>query len=159
MHIPSDNEFQQIVKNTPLIAIDLLLENPDSKILLGWRTNSPAKNFWFAPGGRIRKDEDFNNAFERIARAETGQAFSLKNADFWGIYQHLYPSDNFADDPSYGTHYITIAYKIKLEEKITSLPKDQHSDYWWATVSDILADPQVHENTKNYFNGFPSFSE
>lgn len=158
MNSLSHDEFRSIVKDTPLVSIDLIIENPEGDVLLGWRNNSPAKGFWFVPGGRIQKDEDFREAFKRITKAETGLEFLLEEAFFFGVYQHIYPNDNFTDDPSFGTHYVVIAYRIKLEEKITSLPKEQHSDYWWAAIDDILDDPNVHENTKNYFNGFQPLS-
>lgn len=150
--------FRHIVKDTPLISIDLIIENPEGEILLGWRNNSPAKGFWFVPGGRIQKDEDFKEAFKRIAKAETGLEFILEESFFLGVYQHIYPHDNFAGDISFGTHYVVIAFRIKLNEKITGLPKEQHSDYWWAAIDNLLADPKVHVNTKNYFNGFPPLS-
>jgi len=152
------DELKQIVKNTPLIAIDLIMENPEGEILLGWRNNSPAKGFWFVPGGRVLKNEDFSEAFKRIAKTETGLEFMLENAFFLGVYQHIYPNDNFADDPSFGTHYVVIAYRIKLREKILNLPKEQHSDYWWAAIDAILEDPNIHESTKNYFNDLLPFS-
>lgn len=153
------HEFKQIVRNTPLISIDLIIENPEGKILLGMRNNSPAKGFWFVPGGRICKDEDFMEAFKRIARNETGIGFQLKDASFHGIYQHIHLHDNVAEDPSFNTHYLVIAYRIKLEKTIQNLPKEQHSDYGWFSIDEILKNSEIHQNTKNYFNGHPSFSE
>ena len=43
-------EFLETIKNTPLVAIDLIIENDSGEILLGKRNNNPAKNFWFVPG-------------------------------------------------------------------------------------------------------------
>ena len=155
----SREDFIQIIRNTPLISIDIIVEDPEGEILLGWRNNSPAKGYWFVPGGRILKGEHFEDAFKRIVKAETGMDFSLSDTVFLGIYEHVYPDENFAGDPSFGTHYIVIAYRLKLTESPGDLPKDQHTDYWWATLDDLLEDPNVHENTRNYFNGTPSFAE
>jgi colanic acid biosynthesis protein WcaH len=155
----STEEFIEVVKNAPLISIDLIIENPEGGILLGWRNNLPAKGYWFVPGGRIRKDERFEEAFRRIAYDETGLKVNVEETDFLGIYQHIYPGENFSGDPSFGTHYIVIAYRIKLNSSPETLPKDQHADYWWASVDEILDNPNVHINTQNYFNGYPSFSE
>lgn len=155
----SKEEFIAVVKNTPLISIDFIVENNDGEILLGWRNNLPAKGYWFVPGGRIQKDEKFRDAFQRILNTETGLEHKLEDATFLGIFEHLYPNENFAAEPGFGTHYVVIAYRIKIDKKLDKLPHDQHQEYWWATLDDILEDPNVHDNTRNYFNGHPSFTE
>lgn len=154
----SVEDFKNCVRNVPLISIDLVIENPSGEVLLGWRNNMPAKGFWFVPGGRIFKDEHFADAFRRIVRTETGISLEFDEAAFLGIYEHLYPGENFAGDPSFGTHYLVIAYRIKLKETFLNLPKEQHADYWWATIDELLEDENVHPNTRNYFNSYPSFT-
>ena len=154
----SPEAFKEVVRNTPLVSIDLVIENKEGEILLGWRNNLPAKGFWFVPGGRIQKGEHFEDAFKRIVKAETGIEYQLEDTIFLGIYEHIYPDENFAGEEGYGTHYIVIAYRIKLDT-IAELPKEQHTEYWWAQLDDLLDDANVHENTKNYFNGCPSFTE
>lgn len=155
----SKEDFAAIVKNTPLVSIDLIIENEKGEILLGWRNNLPARGFWFVPGGRIRKDENFKDAFKRIVKTETDLEYGIEDTTFLGLYEHLYPNENFAGDKGFGTHYIVIAYRIKIDEELKALPHDQHQDYWWASLDDILEDPNVHDNTRNYFNGHPSFTE
>ena len=49
----SNDDFRQIIKNTPMIAIAMLPENPESKVLLRCRANSSARGLWFALGGRL----------------------------------------------------------------------------------------------------------
>ena len=158
MALLSSEEFKFVVKTTPLISVDLIVENSTGEILLGWRNNLPAKGYWFVPGGRIQKNEAFTDAFRRITSAETGMELGLSDAAFLGIYEHLYPHENFSGDPSFGTHYIVIAYRIKLDQPIDHLPKEQHADYWWASIDEILENPNVHINTQNYFNGHPSLT-
>lgn len=155
----SKKDFTLIVKNTPLVSIDLIIENAEGKVLLGYRSNQPAKGYWFVPGGRIRKDELFAAAFSRIFQAETGQTTEIEKAEFLGVYEHLYPGDNFAGEADVSTHYIVIAYRIVPGGSLKNLPEEQHSAYRWASPSEILEDPEVHMNTKNYFNGHPSFSD
>ena len=155
----SKSDFIQIVKSSPLISIDLIIQNEKEEVLLGWRTNLPAQHFWFVPGGRIRKDEKFRDAFSRIVKTETGMDKGLEEAEFHGIYEHIYPGENFAGEANFGTHYIVIAYRIRLESTLSELPKEQHTKYWWAPVDELLAAQDVHTNTKNYFNGYPPFSD
>src|SRR3954466_13792753 len=53
----SDAQFADVVRLAPLVSIDLVIRDPDGDVLVGLRTNAPAKGFWFVPGGRIRKNE------------------------------------------------------------------------------------------------------
>ena len=71
------DEFAQVVRNTPLVAIDLIIRDPDQCVLVGLRTNEPAKGKWFVPGGAVRKDERLADAFVRIVKAETGIEASI----------------------------------------------------------------------------------
>lgn len=155
----SKEDFIAIVKNTPLVSIDLIIENSEGEILLGWRNNLPAKDYWFVPGGRIQKDENFRDAFRRILKSETGMERELEDTTFLGLYEHIYPGENFACEEGFGTHYVVIAYRIKMDKKLESPPRDQHDEYWWASIDDILEDNNVHKNTRNYFNGHPGFTE
>ncbi|MDO6739225.1 GDP-mannose mannosyl hydrolase [Wenyingzhuangia sp. 2_MG-2023] len=149
--------YTEVVKNTPLISIDLIIEDTMGNILLGYRLNNPAKHTWFVPGGIIRKNEAFVEAFQRIAIAELGFSINLTEATYVGLYEHLY-STNFADTDDFGTHYIVNAFHIKIKQKNTALPKAQHSEYWWASKEELVAHKDVHTNTKNYFNGHAPFS-
>jgi colanic acid biosynthesis protein WcaH len=150
--IPTDI-FMQIVRNTPLISIDFLMHNENNEILLGWRNNQPAKDFWFVPGGRIYKNETIRDAFSRIMTAETGLTLDMEQAVFRGIYEHFHPDQNFMNEPGFGTHYIVLAFEIQMARELTSLPLNQHSDYKWESISELLDDALVHPYTKNYFNG------
>jgi len=47
--------FTTVIDSTPLVSIDLVIENTDGKILLGYRNNRPAKGYWFVPGEEFRK--------------------------------------------------------------------------------------------------------
>ena len=49
--------FAHIVAHAPLVAIDLLVQDTQQRLLLGWRNHPPARGYWFVPGGRIRKNE------------------------------------------------------------------------------------------------------
>ena len=82
--------FKTIVKHTPLISIDLVIRKDKGEALLGQRLNRPAKNYWFVPGGRIFKDESFEDAFKRITFEELGVQTSLGEAIFLGVYEHFY---------------------------------------------------------------------
>ncbi|MBN2638839.1 MAG: GDP-mannose mannosyl hydrolase [Bacteroidales bacterium] len=138
------------MKQTPLVALDLIIENNEGDFLLGWRTKKPAQDQWFVPGGRIRKDERMAEAFQRIAKEELGLKVMMEDAEFLGVYEHLY-EDNVFDDPDFGTHYIVLGYRIQINSELKHLPKQQHQKYQWFSKFELLNHPRVHENTKTYF--------
>ncbi len=152
-----NSTFVTIVKNTPLISIDLLIFNREEKLLLGWRVNAPAKNCWFVPGGRIAKDERVSQAFKRICHAELGKEIDINMAAFQGVYEHIYPVENFTGSNDFGTHYIVLGFRLEFDDDFSALPLMQHERYRWSTLPEVLEDVTVHQNVKNYFNGYMLF--
>ncbi|HEC5276931.1 TPA: GDP-mannose mannosyl hydrolase [Enterobacter cloacae] len=141
--------FQTIVKNAPLISIDLIVKNNNGKVLLGQRLNRPAQDYWFVPGGRIFKDELLDEAFKRIGTEELGLNICRKSATFLGIYEHFY-IDNFSEY-DFSTHYIVHGYEITIDIELLDLPSEQHGRFQWFRIDDLLNDSTVHQFTKNYF--------
>ncbi|WP_019615902.1 GDP-mannose mannosyl hydrolase [Psychromonas ossibalaenae] len=139
--------FKTVIASTPLVSIDLIVKNKDGKVLLGKRTNRPAKGYWFVPGGRVLKDESLDLAFNRLIKIELG--LSGVKAGFKGVYQHFY-EDNFSED-NFTTHYVVLAYEIIFNGELSSLPDEQHSGYSWFSESGLLEDSDVHTHTKWYF--------
>ena len=64
--------FETVVASTPLISIDLLVQNEHGEYLLGLRNNRPAQGYWFVPGGRVLKNETLDGAFKRLTFEELG---------------------------------------------------------------------------------------
>jgi len=143
-------DFEQVIRHTPLIAIDLLARSPEGKILLGRRKNEPAKGALFTVGGRIGKNESRAMAFKRISRDELGIERTIDQARFCGVYEHFYDTNVFGK-PGLSTHYLTLAYELFLVLPHEALPRDQHGDYVWLTEAELLANPEVHENAKAFF--------
>jgi len=143
------DEFIRVVKNTPLVALDLVIRSGDNELLMGMRVNEPAAGWWFTPGGRIRKDESIENAFLRITKAELGASHSIEHARLLGAFTHKYPT-NFAHMPGISTHYVVLAYELQIDIDLERLPMDQHSAYRWVGKNGDLT--MVHPNTKAYFS-------
>ncbi len=142
--------FKCIVKNTPLVAIDLLVKDKNGRFLVGKRKNRPAQGFYFVPGGRIFKNETLDEAFKNISKNELGLALERKNAKFIGVFEHIYPDNFFGNE--FGTHYIVLAHVIEINTEL-DLPDDQHDSYLWLKPEEILEREDIHEYTKNYFRG------
>lgn len=144
----SEEKFKVVLDNTPLVSIDLLVEDEQGRFLLGYRKNRPAQHYWFVPGGRIQKNESLASAFKRLTTQELGTEFSIEQATLLGPFDHFYDDCVFGSDIS--THYVAIAYRLKIDN-LQSLPDQQHSDYRWYLASEILLEANIHQNTKAYF--------
>ena len=140
-----DATFKTIIDSAPLISIDILLKK-DNKFLLGKRINKPAQGYFFSTGGRVNKNEAIDSAMARIAKNELN--IELKYIPkFIGVFEHFY------DDSIYknvSTHYVNIAYEYEVDE-IPDLPTEQHSEYQWFAIDELLESKQVHKYTKDYF--------
>ena len=144
-------EFLEVVERAPLVSIDVIVRRPDGAVLLGKRTNEPAKGCWFVPGGRIRKDESIEAAFRRISAAELGRPFQLSDGRFRGVFEHFYET-NFAQAPGFGTHYVVLAYELTSSDLPNQPADDQHAEFRWFDVATLLATEAVHPHTKAYFS-------
>lgn len=145
----STQDFATVVRSTPLISIDLIVENAQGEYLLGKRTNRPAQGFWFVPGGRVQKDETLADAFARLTQAELGLRLPMASGQFYGVWQHFY-DDNFSGD-DFATHYIVLGFRLRVDERALTLPDEQHNGYRWLAPEALLAAENVHENSRAYF--------
>lgn len=148
MRMLSLEDFSSLIENGPLISIDLVVET-DSGFLLGKRTNRPAKGYWFVPGGRLYKNEPLADAIERIAYKEIHEHLSLKELEFLGVFEHFYADSFISEEIS--THYVVLAYKVKLVSAPLSLPLEEHNEYGLFSRDEILENDRVHDHTKQYF--------
>jgi colanic acid biosynthesis protein WcaH len=143
-------DFEHIIRLTPLVAIDLLVRSLDGRILVGCRKNEPAKGCFFNAGGRVTKNETLAGAFRRISLAELGVEKQIADARFLGVYEHFYATNN-PERPGFGTHYVVLAYELTVPQQDWRLPNDQHGEFAWLTEAELLRSPKVHRYTKAYF--------
>jgi colanic acid biosynthesis protein WcaH len=149
MHL-SKADFAKVITNTPLVSIDLILENEKGEYLLGKRLNRPAKGYWFVPGGRIQKNESLADAFSRLSNDELGAILNISDAVCIGAFDHFYEDNVFGKD--FSTHYVAIGYVLKVSESQLELPLDeQHEQYRWLSKSELLNSDDVHQHSKQYF--------
>jgi len=141
-----DQTFKTVVNSTPLISIDLLVKK-DNKILLGKRINKPAQGYLFSIGGRVYKNESIQQATARIAKDELNISLKL-TPSFIGVFEHFYDDGIYKD---ISTHYINLAYEVDINNEILNLPNDQHNEYQWLGINELLSSKQVHKYVKDYF--------
>lgn len=143
--------FMNVVRDAPLISLDLIVTNRQGKVLLGLRRNNPAMGFWFVPGGRVWKNETLDTAFERLTRVELGLALARNSAQFHGVWEHFYDS-NAGNREGFGTHYVVLAYRVVIDEAELALPlAEQHQQYRWECPESIATRDDVHPHSRAYF--------
>lgn len=160
----TDRQFADIIKNAPLVSIDLIIRDQEDRVLLQYRPERPAKDCWFVPGGRIRKYESFEDAITRIAKDEIQKTFSDIKIDpnkcrLLNIYKHCYKEDNkYADDTSFpdmkgeDTHYVSIAKEYKISHVGEDRVAEEDNPKWkWWTITDLIGSRSVHKYTQNFF--------
>lgn len=85
-----DEKWRTIAQNVPIPSVDLVVECPDG-VVLAKRSNQPAEEEWFVPGGRVQKGERLSESVRRVARTELGADVTVREAlgTFEHFYQHL----------------------------------------------------------------------
>ena len=149
MYLQAD-VFETVVASTPLVSIDLVVENNRGEILLGLRNNRPAQGCWFVPGGRVMKNERLDVAFSRLVDNELGIEWRRDAANFLGVYEHLYSDSVFGEQPE--THYVVLAYHLHHDFDLRGLPSSQHNDYRWWSAAEMAGSDQVHVNSRAYLS-------
>jgi colanic acid biosynthesis protein WcaH len=152
----SKQDFVAACSALPLVSIDLMLtcRTGDGEVLLlGMRNNRPARDFWFSPGGRIRKNEGIQLAMQRIANEELGIPLSwLSRATLQGAWDHFYDDSAFTDTVS--THYVNLVYLVPVSKEELGLlcppcgELEQHSAWRWFPLEVASTDESVHENVR-----------
>jgi len=134
----ADEEWETIVRNVPIVSVDLVVETP-AGLVLGKRANEPAKGEWFVPGGRVRKGEKLEAAVHRIAREELAVNVDIKST--LGTYGHFYERSEVGTSK----HYVAHGYHVRTGE--TELKSDsQHR-----ALSVFETRPEnIHEYVKQY---------
>ena len=144
------SNYIEVIERAPLVSIDLIVRDTDGRILLGRRNREPAKDTWFVPGGRIRKNEQLDDAFKRLSSSELGVQYTRTQARFLGIFEHIYDT-NFQEQRGIGTHYIVLAYEVCPSQLPECLPIEQHREYRWFTCTEAAHAKEIHRYVLPYF--------
>ena len=140
--------FKAVIENTPLVSIDLCLIC-DGQILLGKRSNEPLKEIWFTPGGRIHKNETWQDGLLRIAEVELGlSGFAVEGFSLMGVWDHFY--NNSAVGQGISTHYLNLPHYAEFQSKPDIALDDQHAEFEWFDLSVVADDGKFHLYMHNY---------
>ena len=133
-------EYEVIVRHVPIVSVDLLVRL-NGGIVLGKRTNAPAKGEWFVPGGTVLKGETRRQAAHRVANEELGCQVLIDQE--LGVYEHVYDSAAMPGVDS--KQYLATAYVVTPVDGQFQ-PDDQHEEF--ATVTAPF--PRLHPYVDRY---------
>jgi len=142
------SKFKEVVENTPLVSIDLCFVF-EGQILLGKRKNEPLKGEWFTPGGRIYKNEAWQNALRRVGELELGLSdVPVEKFKLMGLWDHFYR--NSVVDQDISTHYVNLPHYIVVKSRPLLTTDDQHSDFQWFDLSMVSGNQNFYPYVRNY---------
>jgi colanic acid biosynthesis protein WcaH len=140
----ADDDWETVIRNVPIVSIDLVVQSADG-VILGKRTNEPAKGEWFVPGGRVHKHERLVDATHRVANAELG--IDVKIVERLGSYEHRYHDAEL--EGVGGKHYLANGFVVETDATVGDMTfDDQHGDVRAFAPAGLPVD--LHENTAAY---------
>ena len=98
--------FLFISRITPLINVDLLIQDEQKRTLLTWRDDEFFDQGWHVPGGIIRYKEHAVDRIRKCAEEEIGVAVAFESAPATVV-------ETIADSRSRG-HFISMLYRCRL---------------------------------------------
>lgn len=143
-----DDDWATIVANVPIVSVDLLVRY-DGGLLLGKRTNEPAKGYWFMPGGRVQKGETRFEAVYRIGKEELEVDVEIVEA--LGAFEHFYESSDVSGMNT--KHYLANGYVVDVVGGELQ-PDEQHAEL---NVFQSPPDP-LHEYLEAYLKVSETFT-
>ena len=142
------DDWWTIVANVPIVSVDLVIKR-DGGVVLGRRTNEPARGYWFTPGGRVLKGETRREAAHRVAAEELGIEVGI--VESLGAFERLYDTSDVSGVDS--KHYLANGYAIDVVDGQPE-PDDQHDAF---RVFRSPPEP-CHEYVRAYVKGATTVS-
>lgn len=113
----------------PIPCVDLLVTDPQNRILLVKRNNEPAKGEWWFPGGRVHYGELRKDAAVRKLQEECGLiSHDIVELGTFDVLLDL-------PDSASSSHGITTLYHVKIKNDPVTLDT-QSCEYAWKTYVD-----------------------
>lgn len=136
--------YKKIIQCLPIVSVEAIIEN-DGSLLLMKRKNKPAKDYWWFPGGRIKKGETLQEALFREVKEETG--LTLTESRLINVYSRLFDV----------RHDITIAYLCSCQSGEVIL-NNEHSEYKYFKNAPKDSHPYIIEVINDLTSKFKHYS-
>lgn len=141
---------------TPLISVDLLIQDDQNRTLFTWRDDEIFGTGWHLPGGVIRHNESFAERIRKVGQLELGADLTFDPIPC-----------RFVEDLNRSKrdrgHFIAFLYRCRLTTqpdealRYRETGEPRVGDWAWfeGTPQPLI---QVHEVYEPYFNPSSSFS-
>lgn len=99
--------FLFVSRVTPLLNVDLLIQNADNETLLTWRDDGFGPSGWHIPGGIVRYKELIADRIHAVAASELGARVSFSSVPL-AMKEVIHPSRIARG------HFLSLLYKCTL---------------------------------------------
>ena len=121
--------YEQILENMPVLCIDIVVLHK-GKVLLVQRGEEPEKNSWWLVGGRVYKNESFDEAVKRKVFEEVG--LNVRIIKELGLYDYRFNKSRFPNLKT-GIHTPTSVYIVEPIEEVNIKLDGTSINYRWIT--------------------------
>ena len=104
--LPED-VFLFVSRLTPMLNVDLLIQDKKGKTLLTWRNDGYGKPGWHIPGGIVRYKEDITTRIRKTALAELGTGVDFACSPL-AVTEFIHTSRKDRG------HFVSLLYKCRL---------------------------------------------
>jgi len=111
MSLIPKKQYIKILKNLPVLCVDIAVQNNKGEYLLIKRANQPKKGHWWVIGGRLLKGESLEQAVARKVKEETGQR--VKDIRPIGYYELINGRNPFGLNFKY--HTVSVVFTAVIE--------------------------------------------
>lgn len=143
-----DEVFYFISELTPLINVDLLIQDEAGRTLLTWRCDQFYGSGWHIPGGIIRFKEAIQTRIQKVAQSELG-AEVLVTGDACSIQEKMATGRNTRG------HFISMLFPCRLQTQptVSSAGAEPLAGQWawFENCPDNLI--SVHDSYRPFIDG------
>jgi len=141
-----DKQYKQILEHIAIPCVDIVACH-NGKVLLVKRTNEPAKDLWWVPGGRINKRETVEQAALRKLKQETGLTGKIEKKV--GFYDTIFDKGPFPDLKT-GIHTVNVVFLVSILEENPEINLDRTSEeYKWVDKIEEDYHPYIKQILKD----------
>jgi ADP-ribose pyrophosphatase YjhB (NUDIX family) len=131
---------------TPMVNVDLLIQDDAHRTLLTWRSDEHHGSGWHVPGGIIRYKEPAHQRIREVARLELGASVEF-DPDPVAVMESIGPERNRG-------HFISLLYRCRLssgpdpgQQAITDPPEPGSWRWHTGPPADLL---EVHNMYRTF---------
>jgi ADP-ribose pyrophosphatase YjhB (NUDIX family) len=140
-----DEIFQLVSRLTPLLSVDLLLQDDQARTLLTWRHDVAYGPGWHIPGGIVRYKELARDRIHAVARGELGTEVTCEPIP-------LLVAEHVRRESRERGHVVSLLYRCSLlappDEKLrfkAETPKPGHWQWHARGKAKLIPEQQMYE--------------